>query len=85
LNGKIIEQVPSNPDRLAEVEPVYEDLEGWNKDVEGVREFRGLPKKAQHYLRRIEKLTQTKIMMISTGSERNETIGVKDPFSKKST
>jgi adenylosuccinate synthase len=85
LNGKVIQQVPSNPDRLTEVEPVYEDLDGWNTDIEGVREFSSLPKKAQHYLRRIEKLTRTKIMMISTGSERNETIGVKNPFIKKTT
>jgi adenylosuccinate synthase len=85
LNGKVIQQVPSNSERLTEVEPVYEDVDGWNTDIEGVRDFSDLPRKAQHYLRRIEKLTQTKIMMISTGSERNETIGVKNPFIKKST
>jgi adenylosuccinate synthase len=80
LAGKVIHQVPSNPDRLAEVEPVYEEMAGWKKDIRGIREFSDLPGKAREYLRRIEKLTQTKITMVSTGSERNETIGVKSPF-----
>jgi adenylosuccinate synthase len=56
LNGKVIQQVPSNSERLTEVEPVYEDVDGWNTDIEGVRDFSDLPRKAQHYLRRIEKL-----------------------------
>jgi len=80
LNGKVIHQVPSNPDQLARIEPVYEELAGWKSDIRDVREFSALPPKAQHYLARIEELTGTKIAMVSTGSERNETIGVKNPF-----
>jgi adenylosuccinate synthase len=83
LGGKTVYQVPSNPDRLEEVTPIYEDLEGWHTDIQGVRAFSDLPRKAQRYLRRIEKLTRTPIVMVSTGSERNETIGVQNPFGKK--
>jgi len=83
LGGKVVYQVPSNPDRLEEVKPIYEELEGWHTDIQGVRAFSELPKKAQRYLRRIEKLTRTPIVMVSTGSERNETIGVQNPFVKK--
>ena len=83
LGGKVVYQVPSNPDRLEEVKPIYEELEGWHTDIQGVRTFSELPKKAQRYLRRIEKLTRTPIVMVSTGSERNETIGVQNPFVKK--
>jgi adenylosuccinate synthase len=83
LGGKVVYQVPSNPDRLEEVKPIYEELEGWHTDIQGVRAFSDLPEKAQRYLRRIEKLTRTPIVMVSTGSERNETIGVQNPFVKK--
>jgi adenylosuccinate synthase len=83
LGGKVVYQVPSNPDRLEEVKPIYEELEGWHTDIQGVRAFSELPKKAQRYLRRIENLTRTPIVMVSTGSERNETIGVQNPFVKK--
>lgn len=84
LKGKIIHQVPSNQDQLANAEPVYEELDGWKSDIRGVRKLSALPQKAQRYLRRIEELTQTKVAMVSTGSERNETIGVKNPFLKRS-
>ncbi len=80
LNGKILHQVPSNPDHLAHVVPVYEELEGWNADIRGVREISALPGKAQQYLRRIEALTGTPVGMVSTGSERDETMGVRNPF-----
>ena len=84
VNGKIIHQVPSNADHLANVVPVYEELEGWNADIRGVREISGLPQKAQQYLRRIEALTGASIGMVSTGSERDETMGVKNPFVERS-
>jgi adenylosuccinate synthase len=83
LNGKMIQYVPSNPGRLTEVKPVYEELEGWNTDIRGVKKISDLPGKARQYLRRIEKLTRTPIVMVSTGSERNETIGVRNPFLQK--
>ena len=78
--GEIIQQVPSNPDRLAEAEPVYVEIDGWKEDIRGIRQVAALPRKAQQYIRRIEKLTQTGVVMVSTGSERNETLGVKNPF-----
>ncbi len=84
LNGNVTEQIPSNVDRLAAAKPVYEEMDGWKTDIRGVREFSALPEKARRYLQRIEELTQTKIQMVSTGSERNETIGIKNPFIEKS-
>jgi len=42
LDGKVFRQVPSNPDRLAKVEPVYESMEGWRTDISGVRDLSGL-------------------------------------------
>ena len=80
LAGKVIDRVPSNLDRLGEVEPVYEEVGGWKEDIRGIRALSDLPGKARQYLRRIEKITRTKIGMVSTGSERNETIGVRNPF-----
>ncbi len=80
LNGKVFHQVPSNLEVLRCSEPVYEELEGWKREIKGARNFSDLPPNAQRYIRRIEELTHTKIVMISVGSERNETIGVKNPF-----
>ena len=83
FNGKVFHHVPSNLEMLKCSEPVYEELNGWKTEIKGVREFSDLPQNAQRYIQRIEDLISTKIMMISVGSERNETIAVRNPFLKR--
>jgi len=80
LNGKVFHHVPSNLEMLKNSEPIYEELDGWKTEIKGARKFSDLPLNAQRYIRRIEELTDTKIKMISIGSERNETIEVKNLF-----
>jgi adenylosuccinate synthase len=70
LNGEQIDYLPSN---LEDVKPVYKTFEGWEKS-EGARTFEELPAQAQDYIRMIEEITQTKVGMISTSPERNDTI-----------
>jgi len=82
VNGKILHHVPSHLDLLESSEPVYEELDGWRREVKGAKKISELPAQAQRYLKRIEELTHAKIAMVSVGSERNETIEVKNPFSK---
>ena len=80
LNGKVIQYVPSNLEKLQSSEPVYEELDGWGTELKGVRKFSELPPNAQRYIRRVGELIDTKITIISIGSERNETIEVRNPF-----
>jgi len=70
VNGEVIDYLPLDLDN---VKPVYQTFAGWDK-TEGVRRFEDLPQTAQVYLRAIETLTQTKIGMISTSPDRNDTI-----------
>jgi adenylosuccinate synthase len=70
VNGEVIDYLPLD---LENVKPVYKTFSGWDK-TEGVRRFEDLPATAQTYLRAIEELTQTKIGMISTSPDRNDTI-----------
>jgi len=70
VNGEMIDYMPLD---LENVKPVYKTFAGWDK-TEGVRRFEDLPATAQEYLRAIEELTQTKIGMISTSPDRNDTI-----------
>jgi len=70
VNGEVIDYLPLD---LENVKPVYKTFPGWDK-TEGVRRFEDLPLTAQQYLRAIEELTQTKIGMISTSPDRNDTI-----------
>lgn len=70
VNGEVIDYLPLD---LENVKPVYKSFPGWEK-TEGVRRFEDLPVTAQQYLRAIEELTQTKIGMVSTSPDRNDTI-----------
>jgi adenylosuccinate synthase len=68
---------------LAErIEPIYEEIPGWNSSTLGVTEIDQLPKAARDYIKRIEELIEAPIILISTGPERDETILLEDPFSK---
>jgi adenylosuccinate synthase len=80
LNGKEIDYVPSNLDDLKRCEPIYEEREGWKREIKRARNFSDLPANAQKYVRRIEELIGTKVEMTSVGSERNETLGVRNFF-----
>jgi adenylosuccinate synthase len=78
--GKVFHYVPSNLEKLKHSEPVYEELKGWKTEIKGARNFRDLPPDARRYIRRIEELIHTRIPMISVGGERDETVGVRNPF-----
>jgi adenylosuccinate synthase len=84
VDGKVSYHVPSNFEILKNSEPVYEEMRGWKTEINGVRDFKDLPTNAKRYLKRIGKLIGTKITMISVGSERDETVEVKNPFLRRS-
>jgi adenylosuccinate synthase len=79
-DGKLRETPPSGAEALEKCEPVYEEMPGWKTSTLGVRQFDKLPPAAQNYLKRIEQLTETRVDIISTGAERDDTIVLRHPF-----
>ncbi len=71
---------PIGAEALAEVEPVYESVPGWQDSTVGVTEYAKLPLNARRYLTRISEVAETPIDMISTGPDRAHTIVLKHPF-----
>jgi adenylosuccinate synthase len=69
-NGTQIDYLPQD---LENVQPIYKTFKGWDKSA-GARSFSELPKEAQEYIRAIEEITQTKVGIISTSPERDDTI-----------
>jgi len=72
-DGKEINYVPYD---LEDVKPIYKSYAGWDK-TEGIREFDKLPATAQEYIKELEKMVGTKIAIISTSPERDDTIVLK--------
>jgi adenylosuccinate synthase len=61
-------------DVLADVEPIYETLPGWNGNISGCRRFEELPREAQQYVKRLEQLIGVPFKMVSVGPERTATL-----------
>ena len=61
-------------DALAEWEPVYEELPGWDEDITAIRRREDLPEAAQAYVARIEEGTGVPITLIGVGPEREQAI-----------
>jgi len=80
IDGKPITGLPLLIDRLADCQPVYEDVQGWNQSTIGVTEYAKLPGNARAYLERIEALVKTPVDIVSTGPDRAQTIIRRHPF-----
>jgi adenylosuccinate synthase len=79
--GQMMGEFPASLRVLAQCEPVYESLPGWQEDISSVRRFEELPLTVRGYLRRIEQLIGTPIQIVSVGAGREETIVLKNPLS----
>ena len=47
-NGEEIKQIPASLKVLAQVEPVYEEFEGWMTNISGVRKYEDLPENCKN-------------------------------------
>jgi adenylosuccinate synthase len=74
--GKSYAHFKNDIKMLHECEPVYEEVDGWAQDTATFTKFRNLPKNAKNYLKKIQKILKTRIVLISVGSERKQTITV---------
>jgi adenylosuccinate synthase len=69
-----ITDFPADLRVLIGAEPVYERMPGWSSPTKGVTEFDRLPAEAQRYVKRLEDVSGVDCAIISTGSDRRETI-----------
>jgi adenylosuccinate synthase len=72
--GEVLTELPSDLDVLMACEPIYEKMPGWERPTAGVREFAALPDNARRYVDRLSEMVGTEIGIVSTGSDRLETI-----------
>ena len=72
--GKLLDEYPADLNVLGEVEPVYEELDGWCADISHIRTYDELPDNAKKYLARIGETSRVKIGIVSVGPARDQTI-----------
>ena len=80
LNGEKLSHFPAATHLQAQVQPIYEEVEGWQESTHGARSWAELPATAIKYIRRIEELIEAPVALLSTSPQRVDTILVQDPF-----
>jgi adenylosuccinate synthase len=78
LHGKIIYSLPATLSDLAACEPIYEELEGWQSSTNNITSYDELPTAAKAFIKRLEELIETPIVMISVSPRRGRTIQIQD-------
>jgi adenylosuccinate synthase len=58
----------------------YIEIDGWKTSTVGITEYEQLPTNAKKYIKTIEEISKTKIVMISTGPSRDQIISLEDIF-----
>jgi adenylosuccinate synthase len=78
--GKTIDEFPASSKVMHGAQPVYEEMDGWDVSLDSARKLSDLPAAAQKYVQRIEEVVGTKIILVSVGPGREQTILLKNPF-----
>jgi adenylosuccinate synthase len=74
IDGRRVERWPSSGAALARAVPIYDEFEGWDEPIHGVRSLADLPENARRYVSAIEGHAGVPIVLVSVGPERTQTI-----------
>lgn len=80
-SGQTLDTYPVGAEALANCEPVYETLPGWQDSTSGLRRYDDLPDNARAYLQRLSELAGAPLALISTSPDRRDTIQLTEVFS----
>ncbi len=81
LGGRTLDYLPVDQAAQARVEPVYEEMEGWQETTQGARTWNDLPAQAVKYVRHVEELIGAPVaLLFRRAPSAKDTILVHDPF-----
>ncbi len=74
IGDRTVSEFPSDLNTCGPITPIYESWPGWTTPTKGAKSYHQLPVEAQRYIKRLEEVSGVPVGLISTGSDRNETI-----------
>jgi adenylosuccinate synthase len=74
VGDREVPEFPADLATAAQCRPVYETWPGWTAPTRGVTQYDRLPAEAQRYIARLEEVSGVPAAIVSTGSDRAETI-----------
>lgn len=79
--GEQLSSFPSNNQVLKDIEPIYEEMDGWKEDISEAKDISELPIQARKYLEKLEETTGVPIYTVSLGPSREKIIFLNEIFS----
>jgi len=76
LNGQRLEVPPSDNEQLAACKPIYIEMPGWKTPTDQCKTYAELPQAAKDYAHKIAELTGGKLIIVSVGPDRAQTLMV---------
>jgi adenylosuccinate synthase len=73
VNGNITDEFPFSICDNS-IEPIYEDVPGWNCDLTGLTSYKEAPEELKNYVNYLEKLLEVPITIVSVGPDRSQTL-----------
>lgn len=73
IDGKVIDYLPYDITGV-EIEPVYEEVDGWKKDLTTLKDLSDAPKEFLDYIAYLERELNVPISIVSVGPDRDQTI-----------
>ncbi len=79
--GEQLSSFPSNNQVLKDIEPIYEEMDGWKEDISEAKDISEFPIQARKYLEKLEETTGVPIYTVSLGPSREKIIFLNEIFS----
>jgi adenylosuccinate synthase len=73
-DGQTFDDFPPHQSLFHKAEPIYEELEGWNEEIDTASTFEDLPKQAREYVLRMEELVGVPVSVVSIGPAREQSL-----------
>ena len=81
-DGRVFTAMPGNIRTTSRLLPRYEEMPGWQEEIDHALRMEELPPQAQDYIKRIEELTETPAYIVSVGPGREQTMLLRNPFQR---
>jgi len=72
VDGSRQDELPMTQTEFHHATPIYQYFDGWREDLSGARDFAGLPRNAQAYVRAVEEAAGAPVAAIGTGPRRDQ-------------
>ena len=74
IGGRTVSEIPARADHYEQAVPVTRTFPGWKTSTAGIERWDALPARAREYVTALEEIVGAKVVILSTGPKREETI-----------